>query len=416
MYAMELATRMLIAGIDVKRISQPVSLDVEAWKYMQPPYIDLANSGTSGWLNRHVEIYPKTHAFSKDAFVVFIDQLASNLIPMYFEPDLPWNVASCIFLPYMSVALGGNSTQALSAQLVGVEMPAYRFGLRTNIAAAKAQIPTYDVNHYLPLVDRGAVTRFFSYKTQDEINAIITVTGKKNIRVYEYDFQVHARTDALIGGAFNITLPTNADTAGYLILKKDGTYATLTPTATKSFGQNVGTIVVAEHGNVPFTVNVDSAGRPVVGDGSNRTVAHALPVNDDLIGVRIVEISNWVENIFTSGIPAGAVEIPTGIEWVNPFDGSGTILSEAMLDGWTIIAVTPASGTNWAAVMNNGQVIVAFTGDVNDAIAKVTITKGGVTRTLDVKFSGHKKGSGGGCNAGFLALALLAVPFILRKR
>jgi hypothetical protein len=170
-------------------------------------------------------------------------------------------------------------------------MPAYRFGSRKNIAAAKAQVKTYDINHYLPLIDRGAVTRFFSYKTQDEINAITTATGKKKVRVYEYDIQVHTRTDALLNGSFNMTLPTNADAKGYLIQTTNGTYAPLTPHATlKSFGQNVATIVVANHGNLPFTVSVDINKRPIVGTGSEGTVARALPANDDLIGLRIIEV------------------------------------------------------------------------------------------------------------------------------
>lgn len=295
-YAEELATRMMLAGIEVKRLAEDVTIDVEGWHYNARsigsggigPYVDLADSGSAGWLNRDVTIYPISgRLFKKDAYVVYLGQLLSNLIPMYMEPDLPWSVSSCIFLPYMSVALGGASTKALSPALVGVEMPAYRY-------LKEADLPTYDVDHFLPLVDRGAVARFFSYHNRAEIEAIAKTLNvdMAKIRVYDYDFQVHSRTDALVNGKFNITLPTASAKSSYMILAaKEGKYEKLVPNS-QMFGWNVGTIDVAAHGNTPFTVNVGSNGRPLVGDGSKGTLPKELPAHDDLIGVRIVEILN----------------------------------------------------------------------------------------------------------------------------
>jgi len=293
-YADELATRMMLAGIDVKRLAEDVTIDVEGWHYNARtigsdggvgPYIDLANSGSSGWLNRDVTIYPiPGRTFKKDAYVVYLGQLMSNLIPMYMEPDLPWSVSSCIFLPYMSVALGGASSRALSPDLVGVEMPAYRY-------LKEVDLPTYDVDHFLPLVDRGAVARFFSYHTQEQVEEVAEEldVDVERIKVYDYDFQVHARTDALVGGKFNITLPTSSETSTYKVLTRKGKYEELVPNG-NMFSWNIGTIDVADHGNAPFTVDLGPDNRPVVGDGSNRTLPKELPAHDDLIGVRIVEI------------------------------------------------------------------------------------------------------------------------------
>ncbi|MCL2146844.1 MAG: hypothetical protein FWH52_03455 [Synergistaceae bacterium] len=421
-YANELATRMMIAGINVKRLAQDTAIDVEGWKYNQPPYVDLANSGTNGWLNRDITMYEiPGRQFKKDAYVVYLGQLASNLISMYFEPDLPWNVASCIFLPYMSVAAGGASTRDLSAALVGVEMPAYRY-------LKEVDLPTYDLDHFLPLVNRGAVARFFNYQTQESIAAVAAATGEEFIKVYEYDFQVHTRTNALVNGRFNITLPTSENTKGYLILKKDGTYEELKPLATKMAGWNIGTVVVADHGVVPFTVDLTSVDMPVVGDGSNRTVPRALPANDDLIGVRIVEIvTNEFAEMFKDGkLPPNAVITPKGIKYTDLFTEKGTLLSNAMLDGWIIVGVTPQSGPGWKVNIVNGELVVTFTKEVYDEeTVTVTLQKVGSTETkeMDITFSGEHESlidkliDLTGCNAGVYMLALLALfPLFIRRR
>jgi hypothetical protein len=60
-------------------------------------------------------------------------------------------------------------------------------------------------------------------------------------------------------------------------------------------GWDIATVVVADHGNVPYTVDLASNGRPLVDDGSNRTLALPIPTADDLVGVRIVEIETFVK-------------------------------------------------------------------------------------------------------------------------
>jgi len=412
-YANELVTRMMLAGIDVKRLAKDVTIEVEGWKYNRAPYIDLANSGTSGWGGRDIDMYKiQNRVFKKDTFVVYLGQLASNLIPMYMEPDLPWNVASCIFIPYMSVAAGGNSTGNMHDSTAGVEMPAYRY-------LKEVDLPTYDMNHYLPLVNRGAAARFFAYPTQEDIKDVSDACGEKFIRVYNYDFQVHTRTDALVNGKFDISLPTNKDTKGYLILGSNGTYAKLNTNSTM-MGWNIGTVVVADHGLVPFTVNLSDDGRPVVGDGSNRTLPRALPANDDLIGVRIVEvfISPILMLFKDNKLPLNAVETADGFEYTEMLASRSVLLSNAMLDGWHISAISPDSGTNWKASIVNGELVVTFLGDVYDQKVKVTLTKdgGAETATLNIVFSGEKHRSGG-CNAGAAVLALFALfPFLMRRK
>jgi hypothetical protein len=330
------------------------------------------------------------------------------------EPDISSNVASCIFLPYMSVALGGASTGSLSPELVGVEMPAYRY-LKT------VDLPTYDVNHFLPLVNRGAVARFFNYHTQESIAAIAAACGEKSIKIYDYDFQVHTRTNAIVGGKFDIALPTSKVNKGYLILKKDGTYQKLEPHSIMA-GWNIGTVVIADHGNVPFTVNVDPSGQPIVGDGSNRTLPHALPTTDDLIGVRIVEIvGSPIESLFKDWkLPVDAVETEKGIEYTELFVGKSVLLSNSMLDGWSITGIKPPIGTWWRAQIVNGEIVVTFLGNAYDEKITATLTKDGSSETveLEIRFFGEKEGETIGCNAGSMILLVLLglCPIFVRRK
>jgi Synergist-CTERM protein sorting domain-containing protein len=273
---------MMLAGIIVKRLAKEVTVDVEGWHYNKAPVVDNTDQGAGGWRNRDVTVYPISNkTISKDSWVVYLSQQACNLIPMYVEPDIPWSVASCIYLPPMSAALGGAANGWLTDKLIGVEMPLYRY-LKT------VDLPTYDVDHFLPLINRGGVARFFKYHTQEEIATVADAVGEKNIRVYDYDIQMHTRTDAIVNGRFDITLPTNKNTTGYLILSKNG-YEKLVPHSSM-FGWKVATVVVADHGNRPFTIRMNSLNQLIVRDGNDGTLAFALPATDDLIGVRIVEI------------------------------------------------------------------------------------------------------------------------------
>ena len=282
-YAMEIATRMALAGIEIKRLSADTAVEVEAWHYNQQPYVDNSNSGSNGWRNRDGAFTTKTKTFAKDdTFVIYSAQQLIHLIPLYMEPDLPWNAASCIYLPYMSLALGGSGTGYLSEELIGTEVPVYRY-LKTD------DLPTYEMTAVLPLVDKGAVARFFDFPTKDEVSAIAKTIKESSIRVHKYDFQVHTRTDSF-DGDFEITLPTFEDTKSYMILKKDGTYVPLTVKANKMLGYNVATVVIADHGTDAYTVDLGPNGRPLVDDGANRTLAYDLPPRDDLVGIQIIEI------------------------------------------------------------------------------------------------------------------------------
>jgi len=290
--AMNIATRMMLAGIEVHRLSEDVVIDVEGWHYNQIPWVDLRNSGAAGWRNRDVTVFPiQNRRFERGAFVVYLGQLLVNLIPKYMEPDLPWNVASSILLPSMSLALGGpaGGPHLLDAGLVGMEMPVYRFLQET-------KLPTYRIHHHLPLVNRGAVARFFYYPMQDEVRTVANAIGveEDRVRVFTYDFQVHTRTGALVNGRFDIMLPTSEDTYGYFILRNDGAFEPLIPHAS-SLGWNIATVVVAEHGRPPFMVELDNSGQPLVDPtGVDSPVHHPLPATDDLIGIRIVEVLRYV--------------------------------------------------------------------------------------------------------------------------
>ncbi len=214
--------------------------------------------------------------------MVYLAQLGVHLIPMYLEPDAVYNAAACVMLPYMSLALGGAGKGPLHPDLKDMKMPVYRY-------LKEVDLPTYNMDVDLPLINRGAVTRFFSFPTQEESADVLAKVNVSAGRVYTYDIQVHTRTDALVDGKFDMTLPTNEDTVGYMILNKDGSYEPLIPKSSM-LGYNVATVWVDEHGCAPFTINLDSEGNPIIGDGSNGTLALPLPPNDDLVGVQIVEV------------------------------------------------------------------------------------------------------------------------------
>jgi hypothetical protein len=431
-YADEVAGRMLIAGIEVKRLAKDVTVDVQGWHFAARPSVDFRNSGGGGWgsNNRNVKIYPiPNRQFKKDSYIVFLSQLMTHLVPMYMEPDIPFSAGNGIMLQYMSVALGGAGSGNLSENLVGVEMPIYRY-----IGDVKA-FQTYDMDFFLPLISRGAVPRFFNFHNQEEVAAIANKLGlgSEEIKVYDYDIQVHARPGnrttepALKDGKFDILLPTDKNTNGYFILKKDGTYEKLTPHSSM-LGWNVGTVVVANHGALPFTVDVGSNNRPVVGDGSYRTVPNALPIWDDLVGVRIVEVvKDEILSLFKDGkLPPNTIATEKGIKYTDLFVDKGTILSESMLDGWLIINVTPSSGNGWRANIVNGAAVITFTKDVyDDQTVIVTLQKTGQLemKEIEVTFAGERESiidkiiDRAGCNAGAAFLALLALcPLFVRKR
>jgi Synergist-CTERM protein sorting domain-containing protein len=322
----------------------------------------------------------------------------------------------------MSVAAGGNGSGVLHSSLAGRQMPIYRYLGNPDV------LVTYDMNFFLPLINRGAVPRFFTFHTQEEVADIAdkAKTGSSKIKVYDYDIQVHVRPGAhttepaLKDGKFDMILPTDEDTKGYIILKKDGTYENL-PTHSRMLGWNVATIVVANHGNVPFTVNLSVDNRPEVGDGSNRTLARALPTWDDLVGVRIVEVSkNEIEKLFKE-LPAGAITTDKGIELTRMINRRGVLISDSMLDGWRIVDVNPTSGANWRLNILNGEIVATFNGDAYNKTTIVTLQKIGSAETFDleVMFSGEWDiREQIGCNAGIAAfLALFAlIPLMLRRK
>ncbi|MCL2146752.1 MAG: hypothetical protein FWH52_02990, partial [Synergistaceae bacterium] len=148
-YAEEVASRMLIAGIEVKRLARDTTVDVVGWHYAARPSVNFRDSGGTGWgsANRNVNLYPiANRLFEKDTYVVFLGQILTNLIPMYMEPDMPFSAGNGIMLTYMSVALGGASSGALSNSLIGMEMPIYRYTGDVNA------LRTYDMDFCLPLV------------------------------------------------------------------------------------------------------------------------------------------------------------------------------------------------------------------------------------------------------------------------
>jgi hypothetical protein len=193
-------------------------------------------------------------------------------------------------------------------------------------------------------------------------------------------------------------------------------------------GWNVASVVVADHGCAPFTIDIDSStNRPKVGDGSNRTLPRALPANDDLIGVRIVEIlGSQIKNIFKDGkLPQNAIETEKGIKYTDLFTEKSTILSNSMLDGWLINGLQPVSGTGWKANIVNGAVVITFTGNAYDEMVTVQLVKIGTYETmeLEIEFSGERKSliewfrDEAGCNAGVASLALLALcPIFMRRK
>jgi Synergist-CTERM protein sorting domain-containing protein len=130
--------------------------------------------------------------------------------------------------------------------------------------------------------------------------------------------------------------------------------------------------------------------------------------------------------LFKDGkLPDGAIFTEKGIKYIDMCEENTTILSDSMLDGWTIVGVDPKSGKCWKASIVNGELVIKFTGNVYDQVVTVTLKKIGSneTTTLEIDFSGEKENlldwlrEVAGCNAGFAMLALLALcPLVLRRK
>ena len=110
-----------------------------------------------------------------------------------------------------------------------------------------------------------------------------------------------------------------------------------------------------------------------------------------------------------------------------------TLLNNSMLNGWTIVGVSPQNSTNWNANVVGGAVVVTLKNDVDEESVIVTLTNGGVNKEVEITFSGEKSitpepeptpvkksGGGSGCSAinGYLMLAFFmgAAPFIFSRR
>jgi len=129
---------------------------------------------------------------------------------------------------------------------------------------------------------------------------------------------------------------------------------------------------------------------------------------------------------------------PDGYVYVtNPNNGREMIATDGAIDaergvwvpileapnGFTIVEVTPDSGRGYELEVRNGDLWARFTEDVDDVIVDVTLerTSDGQLVEVEFQFSAEVDAGGGGgssgCNAGFLALGLLAIaPFVIRRR
>ena len=91
--------------------------------------------------------------------------------------------------------------------------------------------------------------------------------------------------------------------------------------------------------------------------------------------------------------------------------------------GYRIVGVTPDSGQDYELRIVDGNLEARFSDDVSDIIVDVTMetVPGGVRSVVEFQFSAEVdaggRGGSSGCNAGFLALGLLAIaPFVIRRR
>lgn len=135
---------------------------------------------------------------------------------------------------------------------------------------------------------------------------------------------------------------------------------------------------------------------------------------------------NWILELFKDGkLPKDAILTENGFEYTEMLSGKTTILSDSMLDGWTIISMTPHSGNHWKAGFVKGVLEIKFTGDAYDQVVTVTLKKTGTSETKDIEitFSGEKESiwdrfrDKAGCNTGMAVFALLALsPLFMRKK
>jgi hypothetical protein len=136
------------------------------------------------------------------------------------------------------------------------------------------------------------------------------------------------------------------------------------------------------------------------------------------------QVDDEIMKLFKPGkFPKNAEVTEKGFKYTEPFEGTNTILSNSMLDGWTIVGATPHSGSGWQAGYEVGRLYIKFTDDVYDEVITVTLEKDGVTKEIEIEFSGYKEFlwkkiiDKAGCNVGVAFLALLVFcPLFLRRK
>jgi len=134
------------------------------------------------------------------------------------------------------------------------------------------------------------------------------------------------------------------------------------------------------------------------------------------------------EDVLVGGTaPTGAAIEDNMLVWKDILVDESIILENAYLDGYEIAGVNPAGlGAGYTLKFDGDKVIVIFDSkDVVEGIAEIYLRLIGndsdeYDELLLVKFTGYaadgKGRKGGGCNAGFAFITLIALPFVVRRR
>ena len=125
------------------------------------------------------------------------------------------------------------------------------------------------------------------------------------------------------------------------------------------------------------------------------------------------------------GLPTGrpgTVNFGTNGElvWTN-LEGEDVVILRVsdLPEGWDILDFVAKQGAGWNGRLVNGEILVTFTNSegTSDGIEVLLLSPDGEESILNVSFSGNEKSSsGGGCNAGFVALAIMAAVLLAVKK
>jgi hypothetical protein len=399
----EAAIRLFYTGVKLERLTADQALEVETYTVNGISSSPNQNpSGSTSQMNRVITPLganaptkiTKTVNFSKDSFIVRMDQLGASYAALALEPSAIRNYGNY----YLSRTQGASGNTAripawyrdtfLPVE-VGQDFPIYRY-VKTTLPA------TYPANMNLPMM-LTMVEKVHS-PTQEEVAEMKKELGfvtlkyisKFELPVLSSDISYKTMANVSLNEAFMLPNGDIVDIKDEFVLD----------------GNKV--ILVAPKGL----------------DGSE---IYAAKKGGGYLKVYQKELDPVApEEVLAGGkAPTGAEISGKKLVWTTLFKGEGVILSNKMLAGYKIAYVNPAaSGAGYTLKFEGDKVTAHFEKkDITNGIAEVYLIANdsdpadGFDKLLIIEFKGKTNGLLEGCNAGYpLIILLTLIPFIAAAR